>query len=393
MRVNPVVVLSGARQTGKSTIATQFAQRDRRPVHSLDDAEVRTRVREDPLALLNESPTLVLDEVQREPDLMLAIKRAVDQMGTQRVPGRFLLTGSANLLLMKQVADSLAGRASYVTIHPLTRRELLGLGTAGSWTDLLESEPESWPDVLDTHAAPADDWQALARQGGFPVPAYWLESPEQRDAWFRGYESTYLERDLRDLSAVQNIPDFRRLLRAACLRIGNLTNQTELGRDIQLNQPSVHRYLSLLETTFQLVRLPAFSGNRTVRLIKAPKLYWVDTAAALYLAREPEPRGAHLENLILNDLLAWRDAHPKRADVMYWRTAGGREIDFVIDAGSRLLPIEVKATSNPVWSDATVLHSFVKENGASAAGLLLHTGDRTFWIATGVLAAPWWRVI
>ena len=143
-----------------------------------------------------------------------------------------------------------------------------------------------------------------------------------------------------------------------------------------------------------MVRLPAYSVNRTKRLLKAPKLYWGDTGLALYLAERAEPEGADLENLVLGDLLAWRDARANRAEVLYWRTAAGEEVDFVIEAGDSLLPIEIKATANPRLRDTTRLRSFRREyEGQARAGLLLHTGEMLEWLAPDVLAVPWWKVI
>ena len=148
--------------------------------------------------------------------------------------------------------------------------------------------------------------------------------------------------------------------------MGNLVNQAELGRGVALPQPTVGRYLNLLETSYLLVRLPAYAVNRTKRLIKSPKLYWGDTGVALHLTQEEEPRGAHLENLVLHDLLAWRDARLDRAEVLYWRTAIGEEVDFVIEAGDRLLPIEVKATERPRLRDIAHLRTFRAEYGDRA---------------------------
>ena len=158
-----------------------------------------------------------------------------------------------------------------------------------------------------------------------------LVGSEDRALWFSGYVQTYLERDLQALRAVENLNPLRRLMRAACLRIGNLVNQTELGRDVGISQPQVHRFLNLMEASYQAVHLSAYAVNRTHRLIKAPKLYWSDTGLALFLAGESEPRGAHLENLVLTDLLAWRDLQARRPKVLYWRTATGIEVDFVIE--------------------------------------------------------------
>jgi hypothetical protein len=333
---------------------------------------------------------MTLDEVQRAPDLLLAVKRAVD---LDRRRGRFLLTGSANLLLMRRVSETLAGRASYLTLWPMTRREQLGLGCCGIWQDLLDARDDEWLDVVASDDTGQEDWRRLARRGGYPVPALTLASADARRTWFDGYTRTYLERDLQDLAAIVNLPDLRRLMRAVCLRLGQLVNQTEVGRDVALPQPTVHRWLNLLETSCQVVRLPAFAVNRTRRLIKSPKLYWADTGLALHLAGLDEPGGPHLENLVLCDLLAWRESQPDRPEVLYWRTASGEEVDFVIEAGGMLLPIEVKASAHPRVTDARHLQTFREEYaGQCRAGLVLHTGDRVEWLAPGILAAPWWRV-
>ena len=389
LRVMPAVVLTGARQTGKSTLVEKLVPGERR-YRSLDDFDVRDAARRDPEALLGGDDPLTLDEVQREPGLLPAVKRAIDR---DRRPGRFLLTGSANLLLMRQVSESLAGRASYLTLWPMTRREQLGLGHAGRWDELLAAPDAQWRDLLADGDDPEEDWQALALRGGFPTPALELKTPADRAIWFDGYVRTYLERDLQDLASISALPDFRRLMQAACLRLGQLLNQTELGRDVGLPQPTVHRWLNLLETSYLLVRLPAYAVNRTKRLVKSPRIFWGDTGAALHLGAAT-PAGAHLENLVLHDLVAWRDARVDRVELAYWRTTIGEEVDFVIEAGGKLLPIEVKATAKPRLADCADLRTFRQEYGRKArAGLLLHTGRTVEWLTPDVLAVPWWRVL
>ena len=390
LRVMPAVVVTGARQTGKSTLAEHLVPGARR-FASLDDLDVLDAARRDPEALVGGTGPVTLDEIQREPGLLRAVKRAIDR---DRKPGRFLLTGSANLLLMRQVSESLAGRASYLTLWPMTRREQRGLGRGGVWDAMLASPDEEWLDLLAAEPDNSEDWRTLARRGGFPTPAVELTTPKERAIWFDGYVRTYLERDLQDLATISALPDFRRLMRASCLRLGQLVNQAELGRDVALPQPTVHRWLNLLETSYLLVRLPAYAVNRTKRLIKAPKIYWGDTGVALHLAGQDEPNGPHLENLVLHDLLAWRDARLERAELGYWRTAIGEEVDFVIETGGRLLPIEIKAGARPRLADAAHLRTFRAEYGKKArAGLLLHSGSTLEWLAPDVLAAPWWRVL
>jgi len=386
----PAVVVMGARQTGKSTLADESAPRKRRYV-SLDDLDALDAARHDPLALVGGKTPVTLDEVQRVPDLLATVKREIDR---HRRPGQFLLTGSANLLLMRQVAETLAGRASYLSLWPMSRREQLGLGTCGMWEELVAAPDAAWSDIVTQGTASGPEgWQAFARRGGFPYPAVHLGTGEERAVWFDGYVRTYLERDLLQLSSVAALPDFRRLMRAACLRIGQTVNQTELGRDVALPQATVHRYLNLLETSCLLVRVPAYAVNRTKRLMKAPKLYWSDTGIALHLAGG-EPTGAWLENLVLNDLLVWRDARLARAEILHWRTAAGEEVDFVVETDDGLLPIEIKASRRPGLRDTRHLRTFQAEYpGQARAGLLLHTGDNTEWLAPDVLATPWWRVV
>ena len=390
LRVMPAVVVTGARQTGKSTLAEQLVPGARRYA-TLDDLDVLDAAQHDPEVLVGGPGPVTLDEVQRAPELLRAVKRAIDR---DRKAGRFLLTGSANLLLMRQVSESLAGRASYLTLWPMTRREQRGLGRCGLWDELHNTPDAEWREILAGEKDSAEDWRMLARRGGFPTPALDLTTAADRRIWFDGYVRTYLERDLQNLASISTLPDFRRLMRAACLRMGQLVNQTELGRDVALPQPTVHRWLNLLETSYLLVRLPAYAVNRTKRLIKAPKIYWGDTGLALHLAESEELDGAHLENLVLHDLLAWRDARVERAELGYWRTSIGEEVDFVIETGGKLLPIEVKSTTRPRLSDATHLRTFRTEYGKkSRAGLLLHAGNTLEWLAPGVLAAPWWKVL
>lgn len=392
MAVFPVVVVSGARQTGKSTLVQNAAGLQNRAYLSLDDPELRDQARRDPGSLLERARTLTIDEVQRAPDLLLAVKHAVDS-DRPRQPGRFVLTGSANLLMMERVSESLAGRAAYLTVWPLTRRERLGLGSAGIWSELLDNPFELWEDLLNAQSAPPMDWREAVLTGGYPVPAYELETARARALWFDAYIATYLERDLQTLSSVDNLGDFRRLLRAAALRTGTVINQAEIARDVALSRATTHRWLNLLETSYQAIRIEAYSVNRTKRLIKSPKLYWSDPGLGLHLAGG-DPTGAHLESLVACDLMTWRELQSPRPDVLFWRTVNGEEVDFVIESGSTLLPIEVKAAARATWQDARHLRTFAEQYGDRVRGsIVIHTGDDVVRLDRNTLAVPWWRIL
>jgi len=390
LQAMPAVVVTGARQSGKSTLV-KMQPPESRPYYSLDDIDVLDLARRNPEALVEGAAHVTLDEVQREPGLLLAVKRTID---TDRRPGRFILTGSANLLLMQGISESLAGRASYLTLWPMTRREQLGLGRCGLWEELVTANDDQWPDLLRADTSGQEDWQKFAVRGGFPTPAVHMSKAADRMIWFDGYVRTYLERDLQMVSSIAALPDFRRLMRAACLRLGQLVNQTEMARDLSLKQPTVHRYLNLLEISYLLIRLPAYSVNRTKRLLKSPKLYWGDVGLAMYLAGLTEPTGAHLENLILLDLMAWKCERLQNTEILFWRTVTGEEVDLVIETEGKVLPIEIKSTSRPRIRDAANLFAFQNEYGKDArAGLLLHNGAAIEWLTPKVLAVPWWKVI
>ena len=170
-------------------------------------------------------------------------------------------------------------------------------------------------------------------------------------------------------------------------------NQAEVSRDLGIPSTTVQRFLNVLEVSFQLLRIPGYSVNRTRRLIKAPKTYWTDTGLAMHLGGEVSPRGAHLENLVLTDLLAWAGSTTKRPNVLHWRTVTGAEVDFVVELPGRLLPMEVKAAKRVTHKDARHLATFLADYPEAPGALLLYGGEEIFWIDRRILAAPWHRVI
>lgn len=400
LEVFPVVVLTGARQVGKTTLVQHLPTAAERAFRTLDDLRVLDMAQSEPDLLVGESERMTLDEVQRVPDLLRAVKRAVDG---SRTPGRFLLTGSANLLLMESVSETLAGRAVYLRLGPLTASERSGAGETSPWSTLLEaSTPAEALEALEVPGTPSRSrfaWELAACQGGMPAL---LQVPQnQHPRWFEGYVTTYLERDLQQISSISALADFRRLLRIAALRLGGLVNRADLARDAGLSRPTAHRYLNLLQVSHQVRLLAPFASNRTKRLVKSPKLYFGDTGLAAYLAGVysaadlralPKP-GAFLENLLLTTLDSWRETRVPAPEILFWRTAAGQEVDFVIEAAARLLPIEVKASSRIRPSDLTGLRRFLELHPSAPFGVVVHGGDETYIPAPGVVAVPAGRVL
>ncbi len=392
LRRSPVVVVTGARQVGKTTLVRSVPAAASRRFLTLDSLTTLDQARREPEALVEAPEPITVDEVQRAPDLLVAIKRVVD---ADRRRGRFLLTGSANLLLRRDVGETLAGRAVYLVLRPLVEREKRKASSASPWTKLLEAESlEAAQRALDP-PRPLD-WRTAALVGGFP-PAALASEADERHLWFEGYVDTYVQKDLRDLAQVGDLAAFVRLMRLSALRTGGLLNQAELARDASVSRSSAQRWLSILEASFLLTLLPAFAESRAKRLIKAPKLYAGDTGLALHLCgileaealgREPNV-GVWLENVVLNDLLAWRETEIIKPGLFFRRTVTGEEVDLVLERGKRLLPIEVKAARNVRVSDARALDAFCVEFPRRAAcGLLLYDGRDILRLTKTTVAAP-----
>ena len=396
LKVMPAVCLTGARQVGKTTLAKRYVT-VARPYVSLDSLDVLDQARRDPDSLIA-SPPMILDEVQRAPELTLAIKRRIDQ---ERRPGDYLLTGSARLALLKATADSLAGRAVYFDLPPFCPREWAADPQRLYPFDALLStnfDRSAWP--VPENQGNRNSWQDWLLRGGLP-PALELASDADRDVWFTGYVQTYLERDLRDLSAVSSLPDFQRVMRLAAQRTGRLLNQSEVARDAGLPHPTCHRYLNLLETGCQLVRLPPYASNPATGLVKSPKLLWADSGLAAWLAgivdvatlRQRQDLGFWLEQAIFMSLQTWRSLDVARRRLYFWRDRAGNEVDFLLEEGERLLALEVKLSSQVSSEDISGIlalrRTLKKRTAADLPGAVLHGGDSIRNLADNVYALPW----
>ena len=385
LRTFPVVVVTGARQTGKTTLVGAAAVARGRAYRSLDEYDVLDRATTRPEQLVAEAPRMTFDEVQRAPMLLSAIKREVDR---DRAPGRYLLTGSANLLVMRRVSETLAGRAVYLNLWPMTASERGGRGGSAPWGRLLAAK--NVDDALSAvgEPRPLADWPARAAVGGYPALLS-LADADDRARWLDAYVRTYLERDLLDVASVSSLADFRRLMKLAALRIGQVVNQAELARDAGLSHATAHRYLNVLETSFQIVRLTAFGSNRTKRVVKSPKLYWSDTGLAAFLAGDDPDRGAYLENLVLADLLAWRETIAPRPELHFWRKHDGAEVDFIVESNRRLLPVEVKASRRIRSGELKGLETFLDEHPRQAPlAVVLYGGNDVVRWSDRILLVP-----
>jgi hypothetical protein len=383
--VNPVVVLTGPRQVGKSTLlSNEEPFRSWRYV-TLDDFDALDAARRDPTSLWAGTEGVVLDEVQKAPGLLSAVKAAVDRDQDLRLA----LSGSANLLLMSHVSESLAGRAAYFELGSMTLGEVQLGSPPTVLGDLLEGRLPAEGTLKTVDPLP------FMTRGMMPR----LIDADEASAvsWWEGYVATYLERDLRQLSQVESLPDFRRVMEALALRQGQVLNQTEVGRDAAVTQPTTRRYVNLLETSALLTRLPTYAVNRTKRLIKSPKPYWFDVGLSSFLAghygsdalRASREAGGAFEALVLQHLGVLARLLVPRGRLHYWRTTAGAEVDFVLEHGRRLVAFEVRLSDKVGFGDTAALRTFMEEYPESAAGVVVHAGKEVRRLGERLVALPW----
>jgi predicted AAA+ superfamily ATPase len=376
LKVLPVVVVSGLRQSGKSTLLTEDRRFSSRLYITLDDFAAQAAAQSDPESLIASYRTI--DEVQRSPQLLPAIKIAVDRA---REPGRFLLSGSANLGLIAGISESLAGRAVYLTLHPMTRREINGT-TKGKPALVRYLENGSLP-----HATGHMISSSEVLLGGLPPVC--LGPKEGAALWFKGYTQTYVERDVRQLSQVADVVSFRTFVGLAALRTAQVLNISSIARDARLSAATATRYLNLLETSFLIRRLPAFLNNRSSRLIKSPKLYFTDSGLAAYVAGNANANpGALLETYTVQNVVAILEAHLPEASLTYWHEQGRHEVDLVIEYAGKVWAIEVKAASRWSESDLAGLSAFIDRTPQCEAGILAYNGASTVSLGGKLWAVP-----
>jgi uncharacterized protein len=387
----PVVFVQGPRQAGKTTLVQSLRNHGYAAEYrTLDDAAVLAAARSDPDGFVDSLPAqVILDEVQRAPDLFRAIKRSVD---AKRKPGRFLLTGSANALVLPKVSESLAGRMEVLALAPFSQGEIAG--RREGFVDACFAR-DFKPGVFREAG-----WPALVERivrGGFPEAAARADAA-RRAAWFGGYITTILERDVRDLSNVQNLSDLPRLLRLLAARTSGVLNLSDVARDAHLPLTTLQRHWALLEAVFFVRTLTAWSGNLTSRLAKAPKILLNDAGLLCHLLNLDAERlktddlmsGSVLESFVAVELAKQATWSRGRPALFHYRTQKQQEVDLVLeDAAGRLVGIEVKKTASPASGDFKGLRHLAGQTGKRfLRGILLYTGSTSVTFGPNLHAVP-----
>lgn len=392
----PVVLLNGARQTGKSTLAQSLATSNAFRYLTLDDQAVLAAAKHDPAGFVaGLGGPVILDEVQRAPEILLPIKAEVDR---DRRPGRFLLTGSANALLLPRVADSLAGRMEIVSLWPLSGAEMAESASFNRADWLFGGEINAW-------AIPACEREQLVLKllnGGFPE-AVGRSSPRRRAAWFEGYLQAVLQRDVRDLANLEQLTEMPNLLQLLATRSGGLLNFAEVSRTGRLSQTTLKRYFTLLETLFLVVRVPSWERNSGKRIVKAPKVFLPDSGLLAHLVGLTQAGlaagsglpGGLVETYVLGELLKHLAFSERGLTLNHYRTQTNIEVDFILeDRLGKLTGIEVKASGSVEGKDFKGLrHLKETEPQSFQRGVVLYAGREVVAFGADLFAVPlsmWW---
>lgn len=344
----PVLLVTGPRQVGKTTILKHLSK-DERTYVTLDDPILATMAREEPALFLQRfKPPVLIDEIQYAPELLPYLKMAVDQ---ERKKGMFWLTGSQQFQLMQGVTESLAGRVGIVNLLGLSAKEMQSHATDAvpflPTQEQLQARLNQSPDLTLT------DVYSMIWRGSFPAMA--LDKEADRDFFYSSYIQTYLQRDVRDLANVGDESAFLKFLRSAAARTGQLVNMSDMARDASVAVPTAKRWLSILETSGIIHLLEPYHSNTTKRLVKAPKLYFLDTGLCAYLTEWTSPEtleagamsGAMLETYIFTEILKSYWHNGKRAPLYYYRDRDKKEIDLLIVQDNTIYPLEFKKTGSP----------------------------------------------
>lgn len=384
----PVVLLAGPRQAGKTTLVRQISERDGLRYLTLDDELTLLSAREDPVGMIRSLDRAVIDEIQRAPQLLLAIKKSVDE---DRRPGRFLLTGSANVMTLPTVADSLAGRMETLSLLPLSQSE-------------IELRSANWIDSVFAGQIPNVDQPILCDRliervlaGGYPEAISRI-STKRRVTWAHQYIDAIIQRDVRDVAGIEKLDQLPRFLRALAQTAGQMCNYTQLAGQVGLDGKTASRYVGILEQMYLLKRIEVWANNRLKRVVKTSKLQFVDSgllAALLDLTVEEVHSnrtrfGSVLETFVYGELLKHTTTAEGDYHLMYYRDADKFEVDVVIEnTAGQIVGVEVKASATIKESDLRGLKKLASLTGSQfKMGVLLYDGSETMPLGNEIWAAP-----
>jgi predicted AAA+ superfamily ATPase len=390
VRFSPATLVNGARQTGKSTfVKTSFVEGSSFTYVNMDDLNLLRLAKSDPLTFVAQfQGRAAIDEIQRAPELLLPLKKMIDEDRTKR---RYLLTGSASILTLPKLSESLAGRMEIHTLWPLSQGEIRD--RKERFIDFAFSdEPPQKPE-----ACTQDEYLRAVVQGGYPDALEQMQAGRGPE-WFRSYLTTILQRDIHDISHIEGLAELPNLLEIIASRAGNLINFADISRMTKLNAVTLKRYYTLLKTVFLVVELPAWGRNFELRLVKSPKVFLNDTGLLCYLrgldakalTRERLLLGSVMENFVVMELMkqsGWADL---RCNLLHYRNTNGDEVDVVLEAADkRIVGVEVKSSMDVSPSDFNGMRSLAKAAGDRFhRGILLYTGSEVIQYGSNLWAVP-----
>jgi predicted AAA+ superfamily ATPase len=381
----PVLLISGARQVGKSTLALQL---DIENYITLDDINIYEMAKNDPKGFIeNLQKPVIIDEAQRLPQLMITIKEHIDK---KRVNGEFILTGSASLQGFKDISDSLAGRIGIVELYPLSLKEKKQ--KQENVIDIFSASLE--PYILKKYNNP--NFMEHIIDGGYPEILK-IDSQRAKYLWFSSYIRTYIESDARELANIRNIDKFIKMYRLCMIRSGNMFNKNELQKEGGLDNRTFDSYFAVMEQTYQIQKLPPFFKNQLKRVIKTPKIYATDTGVLTHLLQisskeeleKSHYKGDIIETFIYDELLKANISSFKIALLFYYRTSDKKEIDFILEFGEKVVAIEIKASKSVSKSDFKHIYHLQKEIPNSFnKGIVLYGGEDFLRLDDKMYAVP-----
>jgi len=380
----PVLLISGARQVGKSTLALHLGIEN---YITLDDINIYEMARNDPKGFIeNLEKPVIIDEAQRLPQLMITLKEYIDK---KRINGEFVLTGSASLQGFKDISDSLAGRIGIVELYPLSLKEKSQ--NAENIVDIFGGSLDAY--ILKKYNS--DIFENIL-DGGYPEILK-IDSPKAKYLWFSSYIRTYIESDARELANIRNLDKFVKMYRLCMIRSGNMFNKNELQKEAGLDNRTFDSYFAVMEHTYQMQKLQPFFKNQLKRLIKTPKIYATDTGVLNHLLQinskeeleKSHYKGDIVETFIYDELLKANSSASKKVGLYYYRTTDKKEIDFILDYGQKIVAVEIKASKSVSKSDFKHIYHLQKEiSELFDKGIVLYGGDTFLKLDENMYAVP-----